>query len=196
MRQLKLSPLAFCELRPAPGDDPAAAVLGRDEPRQRPWLRRSQGPGDERPCLFLLPLAGDFARCGLLDHRPHACRVYPTALRGQTIELRGERVCPALSFPEGPTAADLDWAARWRELLDWRQVDGLVAGAWNGQVEALPRVEEPMAENYLAFVLRIQARTQVWLTERGEPPVVAAARSLAELAAAAEPEIDLEAPLD
>jgi len=208
VRVLKLAPLAFAELRAAEPGDPAAAVLGRDEPRQRIWLRQAAPPRPtsdavvtdapavtepaERRCLFLFTLAGGYARCGLLGARPLACRTYPTWPGTGRVELRGDRVCPELSFPHGAGAEGLDWAARWAERRAWQAADELLVAAWNGQVESLPWTEEPAAEHYLAFVLRLQARADAWHTRRQQPPLVAMARVVSELVAAAEPEPEVE----
>jgi Fe-S-cluster containining protein len=124
----------------------AGFQLGRGSGQQHLVLdRRSSGA-----CVFLLELASGQARCGAYQHRPSACRTFPTILRHGTPAIRAEIRCE----PGAWCLAVMDLAGYRHDLKEqgtaW-EAHGRIVATWNSQVAA-----ERTEEELFAFLLNQQ----------------------------------------
>jgi Fe-S-cluster containining protein len=109
---LALEPWHFTQTAPAGADDPTGIVL--DEGRRRVKLRLANAA---HGCVFLVRTPSGTGRCGLGDHAPIACRVFPT-------DISASRASGEHGEEPGPggtelTETDLDQGARAAARREW-----------------------------------------------------------------------------
>ena len=108
--------------------------------------------GDERACVFWLPLGDGYGRCSAYAGRPSVCRTYPAYLRDGAVHLRDDVHCPPRSW----NLASLKLTTWRRELLRGQlqqaAYDALV-GEWNEHVERTEKSYSLSA--YYAHLMRV-----------------------------------------
>jgi Fe-S-cluster containining protein len=100
-------------------------------------------------CVFLVSVGGR-GRCGVYEHRPIVCSLYPTTVNHGVIGVDGGgRYCPPGSWQ----VADLDLVLarrRWLEYRVQRELHEAVIDRWNAGLLARPVVRREV--DFLAFV--------------------------------------------
>ena len=148
MRGVGLEPRDIAELKPTrkdqAGDD--AIHLGDERAwdlrlRRTAALAGTQGPGGTRRCGFLVDLTHPemlpASRCGVYEHRPLVCRLFPSDLTSFGVMVgTPEAVCPPQAWSQEradlPTLHHLHLVARHE-----RERFRVFIAAWNPASEAL-----------------------------------------------------------
>jgi Fe-S-cluster containining protein len=120
----------------------------------------------KQACVFLMSLGDRHDRCGIYDHRPVVCQVYPMSLRQSAVVQRTDALCPPDSWPE-ESLADAAWLDALRRQRMRFDVYHEVVARWNARADraSLPT---PTLGEYLVFVMNAYARLAHFERELGE----------------------------
>jgi Fe-S-cluster containining protein len=168
-RALRLSPELFvlAHDQPEPADDGFLLEPG-GWPQGLALDKRGEfGPG--QPCVFLAELGGGYAGCGVYEHRPAVCRTYPMALRGSSVAIREDALCPEGAWLEGG-GDEATW--RWKLRTYRERWDEYVAVVeeWNDQVRALGSTRRTVPEYLLYLVNTYDRLGEALMPYRSIPP--------------------------
>ncbi len=113
--------------------------------------KRGKAKAQNRPCSFLVQLPGGFNRCGIYEHRPLACQIYPFAVRNGVVLMKPDHLCP----PRGWNLAEIDHdEVRVRVLRFTMEYDtyAFVVRTWNRFVDAGSPDHSLHVRAYLAYL--------------------------------------------
>lgn len=123
--------LAFAEfVEPWKEVEPSDFGLRLDDTADRylPVLRRH--PSEHAACTFLMHVADDVKRCGIYEHRPLVCQVYPFEMHTGTVRVRDDARCQ----PTDWNMATLDYRLRRDTVTRYRgelEHAARIAADWN-----------------------------------------------------------------
>lgn len=137
-RALRVDLLEIVELRLRDREEGAFRFrAGGDPADQRRWrleLRKVPGADGGPRCVFLLEL-GKVGRCGVYEHRPTECRLYPTVLEGEEVALRRHLpYCPPRSWKLDQIDVPRNALLHRREEAQ-READRALEDEWNARLE-------------------------------------------------------------
>jgi Fe-S-cluster containining protein len=119
-----------------------------------------------KPCTFLVDLANGSGRCGIYEHRPAACRVYPMTLNDGAVDLHESIVCtPGNWTPE--EVRHRRWVSMLRESYMEFDIYGEVVKRWNTRV-AYAGGAELTLKDFLNYIMNAYSR--IAEIERDTPP--------------------------
>jgi Fe-S-cluster containining protein len=125
-RSLLLPVESFAGLMPV---DPGARGAVRLDDSEQHWALELHHR-DSGPCVLLVELLDGTGRCGVYEHRPGSCRVYPATYDGERTLMREDAMCLArggCGFADRPlqewTAllydTEWEWAVYQAALSGW-----------------------------------------------------------------------------
>lgn len=153
----RLGPEQFLVACPQPEPGPDGFLLALSGPTYGLALDKQGRFTAERPCLFLLELAGGNTRCGVYAHRPVVCQGYPMTVRSGLVLQREDALCPPNSWPEAEVRRPA-WRAAIQRLRMHFDVYYQVVARWNARVLAAgPGVRFALPE-YFSYLLNVYHR--------------------------------------
>ena len=137
-RQQRLAPTQFIMAVPQ-AKDRADGFRLEAEGQNLQLMLDKQGRFElDRPCIFLVQLAGQHVTCGVYEHRPVVCRAYPfVSLEDGAAGVRTNALCP----PEAWVGVEPN-RPPWRDVVSRSEFEfelyGEVTARWNERVASLP----------------------------------------------------------
>lgn len=110
-----------------------------------------------RPCVFLMQLGGEHARCGVYEHRPAVCRAYPMSIWKQQVRFMDNILCPPDSWSEGEVRRP-SWRASMQRLYMHLDVYHEVVARWNARVARAPSNAEFTLHEYFSYLMNVYDR--------------------------------------
>ncbi|MGH2370928.1 MAG: YkgJ family cysteine cluster protein [Chloroflexota bacterium] len=154
----RLSPEQFLIAYPQQEPNVDAFRLDRESQHFGLALDKRGGPfKPERPCVFLVDLAGGQARCGIYAHRPVVCQSYPMAMWSGVVAQRPESLCPPDSWPLAQVVRP-SWRAALQRLRRHWDVYGEVVARWNARVAAVPPGAGFVLPEYYSYLINVYDR--------------------------------------
>ena len=159
---LKVPASDFAMLRwsAQPGPDFRIILDGGAPVEQRAFFGLALGkvpdpdPRFEERCVFLMSVGGE-GRCGIYEHRPSVCRVYPTSFEWGVVALGGGgRFCPPGGWQMDDVVTEM-FRERWHAHKVHHWLHQEIIDGWNERLLCYGERAEP--EGYYLYVLRVYA---------------------------------------
>ena len=110
----------------------------------------------KKPCVFLMELPGETARCGVYADRPVVCQSYPMSLWSNVVALRRDVLCPPNSWPP-PVIERPQWRRALGHLVFHLDIYGEVVARWNARVAAVPQADFVLPE-YFSYLVNVYSQ--------------------------------------
>jgi Fe-S-cluster containining protein len=120
-----------------------------------------------KPCVFLVQLGGDHARCGVYDHRPAVCRAYPMSIWQQQVRFMDNILCPPNSWSEDEVRRP-SWRASMQRLYMHLDIYHEVVARWNARVARASQDAEFTLHEYFSYLMNVYDRLFVLESEVGD----------------------------
>ncbi len=110
--------------------------------------------GVKRPCVFLVTLGGDNARCGVYAERPIVCQTYPMSIKQLRVVQRTDALCPPDSWWPSDVAHPV-WQGKLHELQMHFDIYAEVVARWNARVTVASAAQHFALADYLNYLINV-----------------------------------------